>query len=74
MNSIKAKPASTIPEKLEARTDFIKPKEAMRIIGTDKNTLARWVREGTIPATRIGKSNRFDPGKLAAWLREREIG
>ena len=27
----------------------------MRIIGIDKNTLARWVREGYIPAFRTGQ-------------------
>lgn len=74
MSTSKAKQPLTIPEKLELRDDFLKSKEVMRIINTDKNTLARWVREGYIPAIRIGKNNNFDPVLLAAWLRERQIG
>ncbi len=74
MGTIKAQRPLTIPEKLELRNELLGSKEVMRIIGTDKNTLARWVREGRIPATRIGKNNKFDPVLLAAWFRERQIG
>ena len=74
MNSSNKKSVPTIADQLESRKELLGSKEVRRIIGTDKNTLARWVREGTIPGGRIGKKNMFDPVRVAAWLREREIG
>ena len=74
MNANKPKTSPTIPDKLESREGYLLSKEVIRILNTDKNTLARWVREGRIRATRIGKKNNFDPAHVAAWLREHEIG
>jgi excisionase family DNA binding protein len=48
--------------------------EAMSILDCTPQTLCRWVNEGRIPATRIGRSNKFDPAHLADWLEARQIG
>jgi hypothetical protein len=74
MNASGKKFPETIADQLEERKELLGSKEVIRIVGTDKNSLARWVREGRIPAIRIGKNNKFDPVRLAAWLRERQIG
>lgn len=64
----------SLADVVEQYTGLLKSKELQELLNTDKNTLARWVRQELIPAIRIGKNNRFDPLRVAAWLRDREIG
>ncbi|OBY30479.1 hypothetical protein ACT18_17700 [Mycolicibacter kumamotonensis] len=46
-------------------------KQAAELLGVSEATLRKWVRDGMIPAVRIGKKLlRFDPKDLAAVVRK----
>jgi excisionase family DNA binding protein len=63
-----------IPTRLENMTSALKAPELARILGMGHSAIYDLAGEGRIPHYRIGTSLRFDPMKIAAWLREREIG
>jgi len=45
---------------------------AAEILGVHPWTLYRWVREGKIPAVKLGRSVRFRVTTLEEWLRQKE--
>lgn len=45
---------------------------AAELLGVNVFTLYRWVREGRVPAIRLGRSVRFRVAALEAWLLEQE--
>jgi len=45
----------------------------MSLFGISRNALCRWVRDGSIPALRIGKDKKFDPQSLSVWLEARQL-
>jgi excisionase family DNA binding protein len=66
--------SSSIIRRLKTRTGYLKSIEVMKLLGVSRKTLCGWVRDGEIPATRIGTGNKFDPLELAHWLEERQRG
>lgn len=50
--------------------------EAARILGLSSSTLYAWVerRPPAIPHLRLGRSVRFDPDELAAWVDRQRQG
>ncbi|MBE3597756.1 MAG: helix-turn-helix domain-containing protein [Limnochordaceae bacterium] len=50
----------------------IDAKEAARVLGINRVRLYRLIREGAIPAIRIGRSVRFRVSALRAWMDEQE--
>jgi excisionase family DNA binding protein len=63
----------TIIDQLRHRKTYLTGTEVMQILRWTRQTLCRYVKEGRIPALRIGKDNRFDPGVLAAFLEQRQV-
>lgn len=42
-------------------------------LGVDVRTIRRLVREDGLPAHRVGHAFRYDPDKVAEWLRDRNV-
>jgi excisionase family DNA binding protein len=47
---------------------LLKPKETAAILGVSERTLLTYTQRGEIPAVRIGRSVRYDPADLRAWI------
>lgn len=52
--------------------ETIGAEEAARLLGCNQWTLYRWVREGKVPAIRLGRSVRFRVAALEEWMRQQE--
>jgi excisionase family DNA binding protein len=63
--------ADTIITRLRARQSYLSTVEVMELLLVSRQTLCGWVRAGTIPATRVGSGNVFDPLALASRLEAR---
>jgi excisionase family DNA binding protein len=57
-----------IVAQLKDRTTLMSVSETAAVIGVHVVTLRDWVREGRIPAIRVGNRWAVDPGDLAEWL------
>jgi len=62
---------NTIEHLNEVGPRLVSSREAAAILGIHKETLYRWVKDGTLRATRIGGRVKFDPGTLVEYLRAR---
>jgi excisionase family DNA binding protein len=45
--------------------------DVSKLLGIHRETLYQWIRDGRIPAMRIGRNLKFDPAALAVWLEAR---
>lgn len=52
--------------------ETIDAETAAGLLGVNVFTLYRWVREGRVPAIRLGRSIRFRVAALEAWMSEQE--
>lgn len=52
--------------------ETIGAEEAAKLLGCNVYTLYRWVREGKVPAIRLGKSVRFRVATLVEWMNAQE--
>jgi excisionase family DNA binding protein len=52
--------------------ETIGAEEAARLLGCNQWTLYRWVREGKVPAIRLGSSVRFRVATLIEWMEQQE--
>jgi excisionase family DNA binding protein len=59
---------------LRDRNTFLTTSEVMELLRCRRNTLCDWVRDGRIPAARVGNSYLFDPGRIADWIDQRTTG
>ncbi len=48
-------------------------KEAAAFLTVSEATLRRWVMLRQVPFIKIGKSVRFDPAELEAWIRAQSV-
>jgi excisionase family DNA binding protein len=55
----------TLVQKLLTRTGLLSIAEISELLGFHEVTLRNWVRDGKLPAVRIGGQWRFDPTELA---------
>jgi excisionase family DNA binding protein len=53
---------------------FIGVREAADLIGVNRYSLLDWIRDGKIPAYKIGNAFKIDRLVLAAWLEARRVG
>jgi len=60
----------SIADSIEQFDHALNAGELSRLLGVHKLTIYRLVQQGRIPAFRIGTAVRFDPRRIAAWLRE----
>ena len=51
---------------------LLKPKEAASVLAVSERTLWTLTNDGSIPAVRIGRSVRYDPADLAAWIEQQK--
>jgi excisionase family DNA binding protein len=61
----------SILEQLEKLNRALKSKDLEEMLALSKATISREVASGRLPCYRIGSSLRFDPPKVADWLRGR---
>jgi excisionase family DNA binding protein len=62
----------TIAETIEARTSALTVAEFCRIFSIPRATAYAWIRDGRLPAYRVGCTVRLDPAITARWLRTRQ--
>ena len=60
-----------IVDRLKRRQNYVGSTEVMNIFGVSRKTLCQWIRNGTLPAFKIGKNYVCAPVLLAAWIEER---
>jgi excisionase family DNA binding protein len=60
--------------RIERAPGLLTARQVRTYFNLSKTTLYDRVSRGTIPYVRIGSSIRFDPVRVAAWLREHEVG
>ena len=58
----------SLTEELRKRTELLTTSQVMRLLSKRRNTICDWVRDGCLPATRLGNSYRYDPAVIASWL------
>jgi excisionase family DNA binding protein len=59
--------STTSPETL-----LIDAREAARLLCVSESTLVRLTRSGSLPVIQIGRSVRYDPADLRAWIEARK--
>jgi excisionase family DNA binding protein len=53
---------------------LLEPREAARMLRISERTLNTYTMNGTLPVTRIGRSVRYSPDALRAWIAKQEGG
>jgi excisionase family DNA binding protein len=66
--------AEDLASRIEKMPNALSAKQLRTLLNISKTTLYEKVAQGTIPYYRIGTIIRFDPVRIAAWLREQEVG
>lgn len=54
--------------------EYFTPEELAQQLKVNVGTVWRWIREGNLPALRIGKGYRISDEQLAKFLSSREVG
>ena len=62
-----------LAEELRNRTALLTTSQVMRLLSKRRNTICDWVRDGRLPAIRLGNSYRYDPATIATWLDQHAI-
>ena len=57
----------------EANNEIMDVRRAALFLGLTDATLRRLVREGQVPAKKVGKAWRFHRGQLAEWVKAGEV-
>jgi excisionase family DNA binding protein len=65
--------AVDLASRIEKMPNALSAKQLYTLLNISKTTLYEKVAQGTIPYFRIGTIIRFDPVRIAAWLREQEV-
>jgi excisionase family DNA binding protein len=52
---------------------LLRPKDTWKTLGLSERTLRTLTRRGQIPCVRIGRSVRYDPADLRAWIDAQKI-
>lgn len=63
----------TLIDTLRASRTLLSTREAAALLDRSEGRLCEAARLGKVPAYRIGKDYKFDPGELANWLAVRRI-
>lgn len=58
---------------LESRRGGMSADEVAQIIGVPRQTIYTLARDNRIPAVKLGSRLIFDPARLAAWWRTKEV-
>ena len=64
----------TLLEKIGSLNTPVKIDVAAELLGLHPQTLYRWTRQGKLPSVKMGGAVRIDPGQLAEWVKERQLG
>jgi excisionase family DNA binding protein len=62
-----------VASRLEHSKGLLTVRELQTYLNLSKTTLYDKVQQGTIPYLRFGTTIRFDPVRIAIWLREQEV-
>jgi len=62
-----------LASRIEKLPNAISAKQLLTLLNISETTLYEMVANGTIPYFRIGTIIRFDPARIADWLRKHEI-
>lgn len=67
-------PVQDLASRLEQTPNLLSAKQLQLHLNLSRTALYDKVSRGSIPYLRIDNTIRFDPARVAAWLREREVG
>jgi len=59
---------TTSRDKVVGGPMLVRPRDAARMLALSERTLWSMTRAGLLPCVRVGKSVRYDPTDLAAWV------
>jgi excisionase family DNA binding protein len=62
---------SMSPPELQA---FLTPKEVSEVLRVSVYTVRRWIKQGDLPAYKVGRGWRISEHDLDAWLGEQRLG
>ncbi len=51
------------------RTQLMNRTQAAKLLGVSMSLFGKLVRRGDLPAIRLGRVYRFDPGQIEEWIR-----
>jgi excisionase family DNA binding protein len=66
--------AEDLASRIEKMPNALSAKQLRTLLNISKTTLYEKVAQGSIPYYRIGTIIRFDPVRIASWLRAQEVG
>jgi len=69
-----AAPAQDLASRIERMPQLLTARDLYQLLHISRTSLYAKVQSGSIPYVRIGTTIRFDPVRIAAWLRGCEVG
>jgi excisionase family DNA binding protein len=63
----------SLASQIERMPGALKAKELAALLGLGRAAVYSQAQAGIIPSLRLGKMVRFDPHRIAEWLRKREV-
>ncbi len=54
-------------------SEYVSPRDVASRLGVSRETVLRWVRQGILPAIKIGQTIRISRARLDRWLTEQEV-
>jgi excisionase family DNA binding protein len=64
---------SDLPSRIAAHPGALRAADLVTLLGMSRSKVYEWVQSGRIPYFRIGDAIRFDPLRVAEWLRASEV-
>jgi excisionase family DNA binding protein len=62
---------SSVADQLRNQRGLISVETLAELLNSSPKSLYAWVKQGRLPAVRLGASVKFDPFVIAGWLQER---
>ncbi|HSJ58377.1 MAG TPA: helix-turn-helix domain-containing protein [Anaerolineae bacterium] len=61
-----------LPVKTSEAQSFLTPQEVSELLRVSVYTVRRWIKEGTLPAYKVGRGWRIHESEMHAWLEHRQ--
>jgi excisionase family DNA binding protein len=72
-HGIGASGETSLASRIEQTPHALTAKELGLLLGLGRSAVYQLAQAGRIPSLRLGTTIRFDPLRIAAWLRQREV-
>ena len=61
-----------LPVRTSEAQSFLTPQEVSELLRVSVYTVRRWIKEGTLPAYKVGRGWRIHESEMNAWLEHRQ--